>query len=108
MYTGYLFITAFSILAMTAVCDDSISTSLEGNKMSMPVDDLCTTAGFVKNPNVPTKQTATGGTKQASTGDKDAPAMSITAIILTVLGVMVFILGAGLFALYLHNKQKVN
>ncbi|XP_063376952.1 uncharacterized protein LOC134664312 [Cydia fagiglandana] len=108
MYTGFLFIVAFAILATTAVSDDSLSATIDGNKMSIPTDDLCRKAGFVKNPNVATKHAAAEGTKQASTGNKDEPAMSVTAIILTVLGVMVAILGAGLFALYLHNKPKVN
>ncbi|XP_061711496.1 uncharacterized protein LOC133520832 [Cydia pomonella] len=108
MYTRYLFIVAFAISATTTVSDDSLSTTLEGNKLSMPTDDLCTKAGFVRSPNVATKQAAAEATKQASAGSKDEPRMSVTAIILTVLGIMVAILGAGLFALYLHNKPKVN
>ncbi|XP_063619623.1 uncharacterized protein LOC134792284 [Cydia splendana] len=108
MYTGFLFIVAFAILATTAVSDDSLSATVDGNKMSIPTDDLCRKAGFVKNSNVATKHAAAEGTNQAATGSKDEPAMSVTAIILTVLGIMVAILGAGLFALYLHNKTKVN
>ncbi|XP_063376951.1 uncharacterized protein LOC134664311 [Cydia fagiglandana] len=119
MYTAHLFFPAFAILVSTVASEDSILIKSNGESMSMPTDELCTNAGFVKDPkpNTPkladptttfkpnhtTKTSPTHAPEhEASTGN----GMSTTDIVLTVLGVTAGVLLLAFLGNYFYKKQK--
>ncbi|XP_063619215.1 uncharacterized protein LOC134792024 [Cydia splendana] len=120
MYTAHLFVLAFAILVSTAASEDSILIKINGESMSMPTDELCTNAGFVKDPKPntpkladptttfkpPNHTTTTSPTHapkhEASTGN----GMSTVDIVLTVLGVTAGVLLLAFLVNYMYKKQK--
>ncbi|XP_047984399.1 uncharacterized protein LOC125224922 [Leguminivora glycinivorella] len=113
MYTAHIFVIALAVLISRVVSEDVIPTKINGQSLSMPTDDLCTKAGFVKVP-TPIPTTANDSKLEPTTEPTVAPIsgpstgkkMSTADIVLTVIGVIAGVILLGFLGQYFYKKQK--